>query len=99
VLEGWVLMRENNCFCCGQPESNSGCVLGFRCRCDHNPECPVCKHCTEHHVAACTEGARSEYETSLHALREKYQINIFAPGVVKERTGWFQTTPYGEVID
>lgn len=92
----------SSCLCCGQEESTSGCVLGLRCRCEHNPTCPLCLHCTEHHHKNCTQMALYEYEHALQALRDKHDINIFEPGVVKpanELTGWFRTTPSGDVVD
>jgi DNA modification methylase len=29
----------SNCFCCGEPESRGGCVLGFRCGCMERRQC------------------------------------------------------------
>lgn len=90
------------CLCCGQEESTSGCVRGLRCGCDDRSKCPVCLHCTEHHHKGCTQTARYEFDAVIQAVRDKYEINIFEPGVVKpanELSGWYRSTPSGDVID
>lgn len=74
------------CFCCGQEEGH-GCVRGYRCGCDSKPECDLCKHCEKHHVKECTPVLRDAVaaiylnaQIEIEALREKYEINIFAYG-------------------
>lgn len=71
---------ERNCFCCGTPESNSGCVVGPRCNCRHVPNCEVCKHCFDHHAKGCTEEVRLEAIRLIAELRQRHKINIFDYG-------------------
>lgn len=88
------------CLCCGAPESTSGCVRGMRCRCDQTEKCDLCAHCVDHHHKNCTEAVRFEMMTAIAAVRDKHKINIFEPGEPKrELTGWYRTSPSGEVID
>lgn len=100
------MIGPHKCHCCGQEESTSGCVRGLRCHCDEIAACALCTKCTNHHHRNCTEGLRvrveqlrNEFESGIHALREENEINIFDYGEVKEITGWFRTTPSGDVVD
>jgi hypothetical protein len=40
----------NHCLCCGETESHTGCVLGYRCGCMdfERRYCAVCQKCEKH---------------------------------------------------
>lgn len=78
------------CLCCGEEESQGGCVRGFRCLCDRKPECTLCRKCPEHHHGNCTPELREQTQMimdnaliAVAQLREKHKINLFEYG---ERT-------------
>lgn len=74
-----------HCWCCGQAESTSGCVRGFRCDCDLKLgipiRCKLCQFCKKH--CKCTEAMKKakfdadfDYETALFQIREKFPDNV-----------------------
>lgn len=83
-----------NCPCCGEPESNSGCVLGPRCRCDSIRKCDICLHCLDHHVKECTGDVWAEHMRLMAELRARHHINIFDIGQKQEMSGVTKTKPF-----
>jgi hypothetical protein len=59
------------CTCCGERESDSGCVRGLVCRCEGNRYCAICGKCQDHCKCEKPELYRDQMEAGAVRIAKK----------------------------